>query len=153
MAGIRLVTCDTLWPSRGETYPLNFMVGQQREYCECCNCHNRQQLICRGAPKPSAWQGSDAEYKALLVDIAEKLGHVINEEPAPWLGMLGSIKHADHPKLWWHWFKQVATPKNQPKGVAIDPAGFPYPGHIHGFRRIMPIMCAPWQGPLTADDI
>jgi hypothetical protein len=61
------------------------------------------------------------------MDLTQKLGHIIDGEPNPQLGMLGPVKHADHPKLWWHWFKQVATPKNQLKGVAIDPEGFPYP--------------------------
>ena len=64
------------------------------------------------------------------MDVAKKLGHVINGEPDPRLRTLGCIKHADHPKLWWHWFKRVVTPKNQLKGVAIDPKGLPYPRHI-----------------------
>ena len=85
--------------------------------------------------------------------MAEKLGHVIDGEPDPQLGMLGSIKHANHPELWRHWFKQVATPKNRLKGVAIDPEGFPYPQHIRGFRHIMPLMHAPRLGPLTTEDI
>ena len=126
--------------AEGKHVPLNFTIGQQREYRECRNRHNRQQSIRGGAPKPLARQGGNAEYKALLLDVAEKLGHVIDGEPDPQLGTLGSIKHADHPELWRHWFKWVATPKNRPKGVAIDPEGFPYPRHIHGFRCIMPIM-------------
>ena len=110
----------------GKHIPLNFTIGQQREYRKCRNRRNRQQSICGGAPKPSTQQGN-TEYEALLSDVAEKLGHVIDGEPDPQLGTLGSIKHTYHPELWWHWFKQVATPKNRPKGVAIDPEGFPYP--------------------------
>ena len=106
-----------------------------------------------GHLSPLARQGSNAEYKALLMDIAEKLGHVIDGEPDSRLRTLGSIKHANHPELWQHWFKWMATPKNRPKGVAIDPEGFPYPQHICGFRRLMPITCPPWQGPVTTDDV
>ena len=93
----------------GKHVPLNFTIGQQCEYRER---RNQQQSIRGGAPKPLARQGGNAEYKALLLDMAEKLGHVIDGEPNPQLGTLGSIKHADHPELWWHWFKWVATPKN-----------------------------------------
>ena len=53
----------------------------------------------------SCQQGSNAEYEAQLVDLAQKLGHIIDGEPNPRPGTLGSIKHADHPELWWHWFK------------------------------------------------
>ena len=134
----------------GRHIPLNFTIGQQRKYC---NYRNRQQSIRGGAPKPLARQGGNAEYKALLMDVAEKLGHVINGKPDLQLGTLGSIKHTDHPELWQHWFKQVATPKNRPKGVAINPEDFPYPQHICGFRRIAPLMRAPQLGPLTAEDI
>ena len=87
------------------------------------------------------------------MDVAEKLGHVINGEPNPRLGTLGSIKHADHPKLWWHWFKRVATHKNRLNGVAINPEGFPCPRHIRGFRRIVLLMHAPRLGLLTTEDI
>ena len=66
--------------AEGRHVPLNYTIGKQQEYCEHCN---RQQSICGGAPKPLAGQGSNAEYKALLMDIAEKLGHIINGEPDP----------------------------------------------------------------------
>ena len=139
--------------AEGKHVPLNFTIGQQHEYHERHNHRNQQQSICGGAPKPLARQGGNTEYKALLLDMAEKLGHVIDGEPDPQLGTLGSIKHADHPKLWRHWFKRVATSKNRPKGVAINPKGFPYPRHIHGFRHIAPLMHTPQMGPLTAEDI
>ena len=126
MKGTRLVTRDTLQPIGEETCPLEFYDWSTCEYRERRNHRNRQQLIHGGAPKPSARQGN-AEYKALLLDVAEKLSHIIDGEPNPRLGMLGSIKHTDHLKLWRHWFKWVATPKNRLKGVAIDPEGFPYP--------------------------
>ena len=38
----------------GRHVPLNYMIGQQQEYCERHNRHNRQQSIWRGAPKPLA---------------------------------------------------------------------------------------------------
>ena len=79
----------------GRHIPLNFTIGQQRKYC---NYRNRQQSIRGGAPKPLARQGGNAEYKALLLDMAEKLGHVIDGEPDARLGTLGSIKHTDHPE-------------------------------------------------------
>ena len=130
----------------GKHAPLNFTIGQQCEYRERRNRRNRQQSIHRGAPKPLARQGSNTEYKALLLDMAEKLSHVIDGEPDPRLGMLGSIKHANHPELWRHWF-------NRWQHLKIDPEGFPYPQHIRGFRRIVPLMRTPRSGPLTAEDI
>ena len=63
--------------------PLNITIGQQCEYCKHRDHRNRQQSICGGAPKPLARQGGNAEYKALLLDVAEKLGHVIDGEPDP----------------------------------------------------------------------
>ena len=80
----------------GKHILLNFVVGQQ------CN---QQQLTCGRAPNPLALQGGNTEYKALLMDLAQKLGHIIDGEPDPRLGTLGSIKHADHPELWQHWFE------------------------------------------------
>ena len=62
---------------------MNFTIGQQREYRERRNHCNRHQSIRRGAPKPLARQGGNTEYKALLLDVAEKLGHVIDGEPDP----------------------------------------------------------------------
>ena len=69
--------------AEGKHVPLNFTIGQQREYRERHNRRNRQQSIRGGAPKPLARQGGNAEYKALLLDVPEKLGHVIDGEPNP----------------------------------------------------------------------
>ena len=40
--------------AEGKHVPLNFTIGQQREYRERRNRHNRQQLIRGGASKPLA---------------------------------------------------------------------------------------------------
>jgi hypothetical protein len=72
--------------AEGKHVPLNITIGQQCEYCKRRNRrnrHNRQQSIRGGAPKPLARQGGNTEYKALLLDVAEKLGHVIDGEPDP----------------------------------------------------------------------
>ena len=125
--------CLTGYPWHANT------IGQNHKYWEWHEWCNQQHSRHGGAPKLLAWLGGNAEYKALLMDLAQSLGHIINREPNPWLRKLGSIKQADHPKLWWHWFKWVATPNNWPRGVAINSEGFPYPQHISGFRHLMPI--------------
>ena len=108
--------------------------------------------VMRGRATRMLAQQGNTEHKALLMGLAQNLGHVMNEEPDSWLGKLGSIKHTNHPKLWWQWFKWVATPNNWPRGVAINPKGFPNPWHIHGFRHLMPIVHHPRHESMSADE-
>ena len=52
------------------------------------------------------------------MNMAERLGHIINGAPDPRLGNLGSPKLVDHPELWRQWYKWVSVPSTRPLVVA-----------------------------------
>jgi hypothetical protein len=67
-------------------------------------------------------------HRKMLLEVAQRMGHLVGGGPHPHLGNMSSPRHKDHPSVWMEWAKHIA--RVLPKGLAPGPDGYPYPRHV-----------------------